>query len=127
MRAMTRQVRAMTRQVRALGMPNAGNYCVIARIYGHCPQLCVIAAIMASLPAFIASLPALLTVNTRFMLYCVQNSLESEKYFPNETSQNKKSNNLFLLSVRGFHHADAGYEEAIEFAEKNDIKIPMRK
>jgi urocanate hydratase len=24
-------------------------------------------------------------------------------------------------------HADAGYAEAIEFAEKNDIKIPMRK
>ncbi len=24
-------------------------------------------------------------------------------------------------------HADAGYEEAIEFAEKNDVKIPMKK
>ena len=24
-------------------------------------------------------------------------------------------------------HADAGYEEAIEFAEQNDVKIPMRK
>jgi urocanate hydratase len=24
-------------------------------------------------------------------------------------------------------HADAGYEEAIEFAEKNDVKIPMFK
>ena len=24
-------------------------------------------------------------------------------------------------------HVDAGYEEAIEFAEKNDVKIPMRK
>lgn len=24
-------------------------------------------------------------------------------------------------------HADAGYEEAIEFAEKNDVKVPMRK
>lgn len=23
-------------------------------------------------------------------------------------------------------HADAGYKEAIEFAEKNDVKIPMR-
>jgi len=23
-------------------------------------------------------------------------------------------------------HADAGYEEAIEFAEKNDVKIPMQ-
>ncbi len=24
-------------------------------------------------------------------------------------------------------HVDAGYDEAIEFAEKNDVKIPMRK
>lgn len=24
-------------------------------------------------------------------------------------------------------HADAGYDEAIEFAEKNDVKIPMMK
>jgi len=24
-------------------------------------------------------------------------------------------------------HVDAGYEEAIEFAEKNDVKIPMIK
>lgn len=23
-------------------------------------------------------------------------------------------------------HADAGYEEAIEFAEMNDVKVPMR-
>jgi urocanate hydratase len=23
-------------------------------------------------------------------------------------------------------HADAGYEEAIEFAEKNDVNLPMR-
>ena len=24
-------------------------------------------------------------------------------------------------------HADAGYDEAIELAEKNDVKVPMRK
>jgi len=24
-------------------------------------------------------------------------------------------------------HVDAGYEKAIEFAEKNDVKIPMSK
>ena len=24
-------------------------------------------------------------------------------------------------------HADAGYETAIDFAEKNDVRIPMRK
>jgi len=24
-------------------------------------------------------------------------------------------------------HVDAGYEDAIEFAEKNDVKIPMLK
>jgi len=24
-------------------------------------------------------------------------------------------------------HVDANYDEAIEFAEKNDVKIPMRK
>jgi urocanate hydratase len=24
-------------------------------------------------------------------------------------------------------HADAGYEEASEFAEKNDVKVPMMK
>lgn len=53
--------------------------------------------------------------------------MESEKYFPNETPQNKKSNNLFLLSVRGFRHADAGYEEALEFANENGVNVPRKR
>src|SRR5687767_1391918 len=34
---------------------------------------------------------------------------------------------LFRSAKGGIiRHADAGYEEAIEFAEKNDVKVPMR-
>jgi len=61
--------------------------------------------------------------------YSISLKLPAHK-LPNSLPEAAKRIERVLMTDPGMgmiRHADAGYDEAIDFADKNNIKIPMKK